>query len=93
MDAEYTGHRAHHCAAYKPQVTGHARWDTHTHTNLDKHTVYTLSAHEESLTHSLSQRHTCSHTFSSLQHLTPAALLLTDIFSPFRLSVSVFLAA
>lgn len=30
------------------------------------------------------------HTHSSLQHLTPAALLLTDIFSSFCISVAVF---
>lgn len=70
---EVSGHRAHHCIAHKPLVTGHRRWCTHT-----LQSTGTVAPH------------TCSHTFSSLQHLTPAALLLTDIFSLFFISDSVF---
>lgn len=61
----------------------------HTHTRSHISIQYTDSQKKVSVKHT----HMRSHTFSSLQHLTPAALLLTDIFSPFCFSVSVFLAA
>lgn len=84
VDTGQICHRACHCTVRKPSTTSHRRWYRHTqpHTHIG-HTlaVHALIGHEESLPHA---HCALSHTFSSLQHSTPAALLLTDIFAHIR---------
>lgn len=61
VDAEYTGHRAHHCTAYKPQVTGHARWDTHTHKFGQAYSIYTQCPWRKSYTFIVTETHMLTH--------------------------------
>lgn len=81
VDTEQTGHRAHHCTAHKPPMTGHGRLGARTHSDAHISCEGSLTrAHALSLTHV----HTHSAAFSTKHQL----LYCSVTFSP----LSVFLS-